>query len=96
LIYQLGYTDETPVAEAVSASARWLADNPPTPEVVAALGDPFDYAAEDRLIQEWERCVARLQDLATLADPGFVSRYDPSFDRARARASRLNQPNFHI
>jgi nucleoside-diphosphate-sugar epimerase len=51
----LGYRDAVPARAALEHTARWLADHPPTAggteEVV--LTDPFDYAAEDRLVDAW-------------------------------------------
>ncbi len=51
----LGYRDRVPARDALVATARWLVDHPIAPgaaeEVV--LTDPFDYTAEDRLIDAW-------------------------------------------
>jgi len=51
----LGYRDKVPPAQALALTARWLLAHPPAPggaeEMV--LQDPFDYAAEDRLIDAW-------------------------------------------
>ena len=50
----LGYRDVVPAREAVARTARWLAEHPlvgSTEEYT--LTDPFDYAAEDRLIDAW-------------------------------------------
>lgn len=52
---QLGHRDVVPARQAVRQTARWLAEHP------AALGgieeqvltDPFDYAAEDALMDSW-------------------------------------------
>jgi nucleoside-diphosphate-sugar epimerase len=66
---ELGYHDVLPARAAVAATAHWLADHPCTPggpeEVV--LTDPFDYRAEDRLIDAW------LAATRTLPDPGFTT-----------------------
>ena len=55
LHHQLGHRDVVPAREATERTARWLADNRPAPggteEMV--LTDPFDYAAEDVLIDSW-------------------------------------------
>ena len=55
LHHQLGYRDVVPARRAVRRTARWLAEHPPAPggpeEMV--LTDPFDYAAEDALIDSW-------------------------------------------
>ena len=50
----LGYHDVVPAREALARTARWLADNPlvgSTEEYT--LTDPFDYEAEDRLVDAW-------------------------------------------
>lgn len=52
---QLGHRDVVPAREAVRRTARWLADNRPEPggPEETVLTDPFDYAAEDALIDSW-------------------------------------------
>lgn len=49
---ELGYRDVLGVRAALARTVRWYVDHPPAPggDVEKALGDPFDYAAEDRLI----------------------------------------------
>ena len=51
----LGYHDVVPAREAVQHTARWLAANPiePGAQEETVLTDPFDYAAEDELVDEW-------------------------------------------
>jgi nucleoside-diphosphate-sugar epimerase len=51
----LGYRDVVPAREAVGLTARWLADNPlqPGAQEEVVLTDPFDYPAEDALIDAW-------------------------------------------
>ena len=55
LHHQLGHRDVVPAREGIRRTARWLADHRPeqggTEETV--LTDPFDYAAEDALIDSW-------------------------------------------
>lgn len=46
----LGYRDLVSPADAVSRTIEWLLRNQPDAAVEAGLGDPFQYAAEDRLI----------------------------------------------
>ena len=69
-------------ATAVAATARWLADHPCEPggleEMV--LTDPFDYAAEDRLIDAWHA-----RDATHRPTPGFD-------DRRPATGSRTAGP----
>jgi nucleoside-diphosphate-sugar epimerase len=55
LHHQLGHRDVIPAREAVRRTARWLADNRPEPGGTeeTVLTDPFDYAAEDALMDSW-------------------------------------------
>jgi len=54
---ELGYTDVLGVREALAATARWYVEHRPPPggDVERTLGDPFDYAAEDRLIAAYRQ-----------------------------------------
>ena len=73
LVHQLGYRDVVPAAEAIARTARWLVANPPSSEVEARLEDPFDYAAEDRLVSQWRALVAAMQPLEFAAgEPGLT------------------------
>ena len=59
---RLGYRDVVPAREAVAQTARWLAANPlaaGAPEE-HVLTDPFDYGAEDQLIDAWHKAMAGL------------------------------------
>jgi nucleoside-diphosphate-sugar epimerase len=55
LHHRLGHRDVVPAREAVPATARWLAANPPERGGVEEriLTDPFEYASEDALIESW-------------------------------------------
>src|SRR5262249_25752311 len=66
---ELGYRDVTPARTAVALTARWLAEHPCAPggQEETVLTDPFDYAAEDRLIAAWRAAIA------SLADPPFTN-----------------------
>jgi nucleoside-diphosphate-sugar epimerase len=58
----LGYVDTTTAWQALRTTVDWLVSHPPVqggPEE-ARLGDPFDYAHEDRLMQQWEDLTKRL------------------------------------
>ena len=52
---QLGHRDVVPAREAVRRTARWLVENPPARGGIEeqVLTDPFDYPAEDALIDSW-------------------------------------------
>ena len=46
----LGYVDALAAPEAIARTARWYADHPADDGLEQRLGDPFDYAWEDRMI----------------------------------------------
>jgi nucleoside-diphosphate-sugar epimerase len=87
----LGYRDRVPARAAVAATARWLADHPPEPggteEMV--LTDPFDYPAEDRLIDAWTaaRESVRLAVAAFVPEPGYGLAYSGPGGRPRTQES---------
>lgn len=62
LHYQLGHRDAVPARQAVRRTARWLAEHPPDRGGVEeqVLTDPFDYPAEDRLMDSWLAARARV------------------------------------
>jgi nucleoside-diphosphate-sugar epimerase len=53
---QLGHVDVVPARTALPLAAQWLAEHPPEPGGVEeqVLTDPFDYAAEDALMDSWQ------------------------------------------
>jgi nucleoside-diphosphate-sugar epimerase len=67
---RLGYRDLVPAREAVARTARWLAANPIEPGAPEeyVLTDPFDYAAEDLLMDAWSAA------MATIPEPKFIGR----------------------
>ena len=86
--HQLGHRDVVPAREAVGHTARWLAEHPPErgglEEMV--LTDPFDYAAEDALIDAWvaARASVALPEFAN--PPGFGLAYSGPDGRPRLHA----------
>jgi nucleoside-diphosphate-sugar epimerase len=54
---ELGYRDVVPAVQAMAATARWYAERREllASEIEKKLGDPFDYAAEDRLAADWRQ-----------------------------------------
>jgi len=84
----LGYRDVVPAAEAVAATARWLMAHPPAPggaeEMV--MQDPFDYAAEDRLIDAWQTLVAALPKVDFASEPQYSMSYSGPGGRERSKA----------
>lgn len=89
LVAELGYDDVVPVVDAVAATARHLAEHPIErgSSTEGRLQDPFDYEAEDELIETYRRAVDTVAGLAEGFDPGFSDRYAPGETRwRRARA----------
>ena len=86
---RLGYRDVVPARVAVGRTARWLAENPIDPgapeELV--LQDPFDYEAEDRLIDAWQAALASLPPVTYESEPGVGYAYSGPGGRARTRAT---------
>ncbi|MEO2166666.1 MAG: hypothetical protein ABGY42_00845, partial [bacterium] len=62
---QLGYSDVVPVEEALARTTRWYVEHSPERggEIEERLGDPFDYAAEDELIERFQAAMAELTPL---------------------------------
>ena len=60
---QLGYRDIVSVERGMEMTARWYSNNPPAPggEVEQLLGDPFNYDAEDALIEVYRSGHERLR-----------------------------------
>lgn len=85
----LGYRDVVPARQAVGRAARWLAENPPAADSVEqmVLMDPFDYAAEDRLMEAWAAALASLPDIDYEKRPGFGHAYSGPGGRPRTQAT---------
>ena len=71
---ELGYRDVVAPADALVRTAAWLLENPPEPGGLeeTVLQDPFDYAAEDRLVRGWTAALADLPDPAFEREPGYT------------------------
>jgi nucleoside-diphosphate-sugar epimerase len=52
---ELGYHELTEPSQGLAQTVSWLAANPPEPggEAERQVGDPFDYASEDDLMDRW-------------------------------------------
>ena len=78
----LGYRDLVPAVEAIAITARHLAENPvprgSTQEM--RLQDPFDYEAEDHIIDAYQSLLATARPVADQYDPDFRDRYAPGSD----------------
>jgi nucleoside-diphosphate-sugar epimerase len=84
---RLGYRDVVPAREAVARTARWLADNPIAPGATeeVALTDPFDYTAEDRLVDAWRRALATMPSIEFATTPGVGLAYSGPGGRPRTQ-----------
>src|SRR5450755_4756106 len=60
--HDLGYRDVVPARTAIARTARWLVEHPCEPGGMeeTVLTDPFDYRAEDALIDSWQRTLASM------------------------------------
>jgi nucleoside-diphosphate-sugar epimerase len=85
LHHELGHRDVLPAREAVPKTARWLAENPPQRGGIEeqVLTDPFDYAAEDALIEAWSAARARVAVPEFRVRPGFGLAYSGPQGRPR-------------
>lgn len=61
---ELGYNDKIPPSEGMSRTIAWYLENIPEQngEIERALGDPFDYAAEDMLIERYESFIQKIRE----------------------------------
>jgi len=80
--HDLGYRDPVPAREAIARTAQYLAANPVErgSETEMRLQDPFDYAAEDRLIDAYRALLTAAAPVAAEYDPDFRDRYAPGSD----------------
>ena len=87
---ELGYVDVVPARQAVALTAQWLAAHPLTPggDEEKMLTDPFDYAAEDALMDSWLRARASVTMPAFTREPSYGLAYSGPGGRRAARAQR--------
>jgi nucleoside-diphosphate-sugar epimerase len=87
---ELRYRDVVPARQALAATARWLVDHPPEPGGMeeSVLTDPFDYEAEDRLIDAWHAARGSVEDAARSfsTEPGYGLAYSGPGGRPRSQA----------
>ncbi len=83
---ELGYRDVVPAREALARTAHWLALHPPAPsgQEETVLQDPFDYAAEDRLVGAWKQALASLPEIEWKRAPGYTLSYSGPGGRPRS------------
>ncbi len=84
---RLGYRDVVPARQAVALTARWLAEHPIAPGAPEehVLTDPFDYEAEDRLIDAWRAALAAMPAVAFAREPGVGLAYSGPGGRPRTQ-----------
>jgi len=61
---ELGYHDQIPPSEGMRRTVGWYLENRPeiNGEIERALDDPFDYAAEDMLIERYESFIQEIRE----------------------------------
>jgi nucleoside-diphosphate-sugar epimerase len=84
----LGYRDVVAPRHALAHTARWLSQNRPEPDGMEerVLTDPFDYEAEDQLIDAWLKARASMPAVRFAVEPGFGMAYSGPGGRARSNA----------
>lgn len=87
LRHDLGYRDVVPARVAVGRTAQWLAAHPPERggQEEMVLTDPFDYAAEDQLIDAWQRAVVGIEPPTFATSPAFGLAYSGPGGRPRSQ-----------
>jgi nucleoside-diphosphate-sugar epimerase len=83
----LGYRDVVPAREAVAHTARWLAEHRPEPGGAeeTVLTDPFDYEAEDALMDAWLAARRGLRPVEFDPAPGYGLAYSGPGGRPRSK-----------
>jgi len=85
---ELGYRDIVPPREGLRRTVEWLVAHRPAPGGTeeTVLQDPFDYAAEDALIERWQRALAGVRPPVFEREPGFTLSYSGPGGKARSTA----------
>lgn len=88
---ELGYTDLVSPREGLARTAAWLVANRPEPGGIEekVLEDPFDYAAEDALIEQYRAALAGISEPTWKdgVEPGYGLAYSGPGGRARSNAT---------
>ena len=81
----LGYRDLVPARDALARTARWLATHPleQGAQEERVLTDPFDYEAEDLLIDAWQAARASVPPIAFEQEPMYGMAYSGPGGRPR-------------
>ncbi len=84
---RLGHRDVVPARVAVGDTARWLEANRPEPggQEELVLTDPFDYEAEDALMDSWLAARASVVVPTFHQPPGYGLAYSGPGSRARTK-----------
>lgn len=85
----LGYRDVVEPEEGLRRTVRWLVANPPSPEAEARLQDPFDYAAEDELIERWRAVTDSFEMPTFRTEPGYGAAYYGRYPNPATGTSRV-------
>lgn len=87
LRYELGYRDKVDPRQALRNTVDWLVAHPPEPGGTEewVLEDPFDYAAEDRLIDAWLALKAQMPAYDGEQPPGLGLAYSGPGGRPRSQ-----------
>jgi nucleoside-diphosphate-sugar epimerase len=86
LHYGLGHRDVVPARDAVGRTARWLAEHPPERDGIEerVLTDPFDYRAEEALIESWNAARSQVIVPKFAVHPSWGMAYSGPQSRDRA------------
>ena len=83
---QLGYRDVVTPREGLRRTVEWLVAHPllagGAEETI--LQDPFDYAAEDALIEGWTQVLGQMPEVKFEREPGYTLSYSGPGGRARS------------
>lgn len=84
---ELGYRDLVAPVEALRRTVRWQAEHLPAQHarLVKLLQDPFDYAAEDALVELQRAFVARCAAVPFEREPGYTAAYYGPLDNPGGR-----------
>jgi hypothetical protein len=83
---ELGYRDVVPAREAIGRTARWLREHPLQGSTEEhTLTDPFDYAAEDELMDAWLAATRSLAVPERGPEPGYGLAYSGPGGRPRSQ-----------
>jgi hypothetical protein len=76
----LGYRDVLPMAQALPHTVRWYIDHQPARggEIEKNLHDPFNYAAEDRLVTTFRTCLQQLDSSPVQMAPCIIPTPTPN------------------